>query len=66
MTYDEIMDTLKNVNRLNGLELYTRNERISNILNFNNGGLSNSEFNLMTATKLMIEHELDKRGNYEG
>ena len=56
MTYDEIMDTLKNVNRLTGLELYTRNEQVSNILNFNNGGLSNSEFNLMTATKLMIEH----------
>jgi hypothetical protein len=66
MTFDEIMDTLKNVNRLNGLELYTRSEQVNNILAFNNGGLSNSEFNLLRATKLMIEDELDKRGDYDG
>ena len=42
MKFDEIMDTLKNVNRLSGFELYTRSEQIDVIMSFNNGGLSNS------------------------
>ena len=66
MTYDEIMDTLKNVNRLSGFELYTRSEQIDVIMNFNNGGLSNSEYNLLKATKLLLDYEINKRGDYEG
>ena len=66
MTYDEIIETIKKVNTFNGLELYKRSETINVILEFNNGGLSAEEFNLMTATKLIVEHELEKRGSYEG
>jgi len=66
MTYDEIIYTLKNVNRLNGLELHQRNEQVDVILTFNNGGLSNSEYNLLMATKLMIDNEYKKRGDYNG
>ena len=66
MTYDEIMDTLKNVNRLSGFELYTRSEQVDVIMNFNNGGLLNSEYNLLKATQLLLNDEINKRGDYEG
>ena len=66
MTIEELNHCITRGYLMTSLELYTNLELVEEMLTFSYRNLSNKEYNLVMATKLFLQYQIQKRGDYEG
>ena len=66
MTIEELNHCITRGHLMSSSELYTNLELVEEMLTFSYRNLSNKEYNLVMATKLFLQYQIQKRGDYEG
>ena len=66
MTIEELNNCITRGHLMTSSELYTNLELVEEMMTFSYRNLSNKEYNLVMATKLFLQYQIQKRGDYEG